>query len=341
MIDLKKRYWGIINPLPAATLVAIAQHAEVQGLAGLFAPQVYGPPFIPLAAAAAVTERLRLASGIAIGAVRSPFETAMAAVDLDRISGGRFILGLGTSVLSWTQGIFGVSGTKPVSQLRETVAAIRHIVRGAHRGLEPFEGEYYRADFKELQPTAPPVREEIPIWIAALRRKMVELAAEVGDGLIGHPMWSIEWALDRMKPEFEKKLAQAGRSREDVEVNLWLWAAPNPNEAEAIEDARATMAFYGGIKQYEPFFEALGFRDVARRLQEGVQRGDYRTVAHLVPDEMVRTFVAVGDADKVRERIGRAWSFADSLCIVPPAYALGPDKLFLYFAAIAEAFYTT
>jgi len=337
----QKRYWGIINPLPAATLVAIARQAEAQGLAGLFAPQVYGPPFIPLAAAAAVTERLQLASGIAIGAVRSPFETAMAAIDLDRISSGRFVLGLGTSVLSWTQGIFGVSGTKPVSQLRETVAAIRHIVRGAHKGLKPFEGEYYRVDFKELQPTAPPVREEIPIWIAALRRKMVELAAEVGDGLIGHPMWSIEWALDRMQPEFEKRLAQVGRSREDVEVNLWLWAAPNPNEAEAIEDARATMAFYGGIKQYEPFFEALGFRDVARRLQEGVQRGDYRTVAHLVPDEMVRTFVAVGDADKVRERIGRAWSFADSLCIVPPAYALGPDKLFLYFAAIAETFYAT
>ena len=72
-----------------------------------------------------------------------------------------------------------------------------------------------------------------------------------------------------------------------------------------------------------------------------MQRGDYRTVAHLVPDEMGRTFVAVGDADKVRERIGRAWSFADSLCIVPPAYALGPDKLFLYFAAIAETFYST
>jgi alkanesulfonate monooxygenase SsuD/methylene tetrahydromethanopterin reductase-like flavin-dependent oxidoreductase (luciferase family) len=263
----------------------------------------------------------------------------MAAIDLDRISGGRFVLGLGTSVLSWTQGIFGVPGTKPVSQLRETVAAIRHIVGGAHRGLEPFEGEYYRANFKELQPTAPPVREQIPIWIAALRRTMVQLAAEIGDGLIGHPMWSIEWALERMQPEFKERLARAGRRREDVEVNLWLWAAPNPNEAEATEDARATMAFYGGIKQYEPFFEAHGFLDVARQLQEGVQLGDYRTVAHLVPDEMVHTFVAVGDPAKVRERIGRAWSFADSLCIVPPVYALDPDKLFLYFAAIAETFY--
>ena len=127
--------------------------------------------------------------------------------------------------------------------------------------------------------------------------------------------------------------------RADVEVNLWPWAAPNPNEAEAIEDARPTMAFYGGVTQYEPFFEAHGFRDVARRLQQGVRHGDYRSVAHLVPDEMVRTFVAVGEPAKVRARIDGMWSFADSLCVVPPIYALPPEKVLGYFGRIAETFY--
>jgi alkanesulfonate monooxygenase SsuD/methylene tetrahydromethanopterin reductase-like flavin-dependent oxidoreductase (luciferase family) len=218
----------------------------------------------------------------------------MAALDLDRISGGRFILGLGASVLSWSRGVFGAPEHKPLAHLRETVAAVRHIVSGAHKGLEPFEGDYFRADFREFQPTEAPVRESIPIWIAALRVPLVRLAAEVGDGVIGHPMWSVEWAVDRMGPEIEKTLARSGRRREEIEINLWPWAAPNPNEREAIEDARATMAFYGGVQQYESFFEAHGFLEVARRLQAGVQRGDYQSVAHLVPDEMVRTFVAVG-----------------------------------------------
>ena len=333
------RHWSVLQPLPAPILVAIAKQAEAQGIHGCFAPQVYGPPFLPLAVAAGVTERLQLASGIAIAAARSPFETAMAALDMDRISGGRFTLGLGASVLAWSRGVYGAPEHKPLAHLRETVDAVRHIIRGAHKGLEPFEGEYYRADFKQFSPTEPPLREEIPIWIAALRAPMVRMAARIGDGLIGHPMWSIEWALEQMAPELEAALAKAGRSRDSIEVNIWPWAAPNPNEAEAIEDSRPTIAFYGGVKQYESFFEAHGYLDVARKLQEGVQRGDYRSVAHLVPDEMVRTFVTLGEPEKVRERIGKLNGLADSLCVVPPAYALPPEKAMFYAGMIAQTFY--
>jgi probable F420-dependent oxidoreductase len=334
-----RKYWGFVRAMPASILVAFAKQAEERGMQGLFAPQVYGPPFLPLATAAAATDRIELASGVAIASARSPFETAMAALDLDRISGGRFILGLGASVLSWSRGIFGAPEHKPLAHLRETVAAVRHIVSGAHRKLEPFRGEYYQADFREFQPADPPVRERIPIWIAALRGPLTRLAAEIGDGVIGHPMWSIEWAVEKMAPEIEKGLARSGRRREQIEVNLWPWAAPNPNESEAIEDARATMAFYGGVQQYESFFEAHGFLDVAKRLQEGVQRGDYQSVTHLVPDEMVRAFVAVGEPDKVRERIEPLWSVADSLCIMPPVYALPPEKILYYMGTIAETFY--
>jgi len=332
------RYWSVLQPLPAPILVTLARDAEARGLHGCFAPQVYGPPFLPLAVAAGVTERLQLATGIAIAAARSPFETAMAALDMDRISGGRFVLGLGASVLSWSRGLYGAAEHRPLAHLRETVEAVRHVVRGAHRGLEPFAGRYYRADFAELQPTEPPLREKIPIWIAALRAPMVRLAARIGDGVIGHPMWSIEWALERMAPELHAALAEAGRRRAEIEVSLWPWVAPGPDEAEAIEDARPTIAFYGGVAQYESFFEAHGFLEVARKLQAGVQRGDYRSLAHLVPDEMVRTFVAVGEPAKVRERVARLEGVADSLCPVPPAYALGPDKALRYAAAIAETF---
>jgi probable F420-dependent oxidoreductase len=336
----QRRYWSVITPMPAPVIGMIAKQAEEQGLDGVFAPQVYGPPFSTLAVAAASTERLRVASGIAIAAARSPFETATAALDLDRISMGRFVLGLGTSVHAWTEGIFGSPHYKPVSHLRETVAAVRHIVAGAHKGLTPFEGQYYRAHFRELQPSAPPFRESIPIWIAALRPKLVELAAEIGDGLIGHPMWSERWTLETVKPAFEAAVARAGRKAADIEVNLWPWVAPSTNIREAIEDSRPTMAFYGGVKQYEPFFDAHGFGDVARKLQEGVQRGNYMSVAHLVPDEMVRTFVAVGPADEVRERVERLWTFADSICLVPPVYALAPEKVMAYSEAIARAFYS-
>lgn len=334
-----RRYWGFVSPLPAPALTAMAQQAEALGLVGIFAAQVYGPPWIPLAAAAAATSSLQLASGIAIASARSPFETAMAAIDLDRVSQGRFTLGLGASILAWSRGVYGAPEHKPLAHLRETVEAVRHIVRGAHRGLTPFEGRYYRADFAELQPTAPPVREEIPIWLAALRAPAVRLAAEIADGVMGHPMWSLDWAVERIQPDLAAGLARAGRRREDIDLNLWLWCVPNSDEAEAIEDSRATMAFYGGMKQYESFFEAHGFGEVARRLQEYVRKRDVASASALVPDEMVRTFVLCGRPDSVRERVERAWSVADSLCLVPPVYGLAPEKLGFYAAETAKLFY--
>jgi probable F420-dependent oxidoreductase len=325
--------------MPAKQLALAAQQMEAQGLAGIFAAQVYGPPWIPLAAAAAATERVELASGIAIASARSPFETAMAAIDMDRLSGGRFILGLGASILAWSRGVYGAPDHKPLGHLRETVAAVRHIVSDAHKGLAPFEGRYYRADFAELQPTAPPVREEIPIWIAALRGPAVRLAAEVADGVMGHPMWSLDWAVERIQPDLAAGLARSGRKREDVELNLWLWCVPNNDEAEAVEDSRTTIAFYAGMKQYESFFSAHGFGEEARRLQEYVQKRDAGAGASSVPDEMIRAFVLCGRPDEIRKRVKRAWTVADSLCLMPPVYGLSPEKLLFYAGETARLFY--
>src|ERR1700675_3456929 len=109
-----RKNWRAVTPMSAPAIAGQSRALEAAGLEGLFAPQVYGPPFLPLAAAAAVTTRIQLASGIAIAFVRSPVETAMAAMDLDRISDGRFTLGLGTSVRSWSEGMFGGTYGKPL-----------------------------------------------------------------------------------------------------------------------------------------------------------------------------------------------------------------------------------
>jgi probable F420-dependent oxidoreductase len=336
-----RRYWGIVAPLPARAISMFAQRAESQGLEGVFAPQVIGPPWSTLAVAASQTERLKVGSGIAIAAARSPFETAMAAIDMDRISEGRFVLGLGASVQAWTCGLFGAPEHKPLAHLRETVAAVRHIVGGAHKqeGLEPFDGEYYKGDYSTLQPQQPPVREKIPIWLAALRSPAVRLAAEVGDGIMGHPIWSVDWAIEKIQPEIAKGLKRGGRKREDVELNLWFWCTPNEDEAESIEDARTTVGFYASLEQYESFFAAHGFRDEARRAQAAGRDRDVFTRRDLVSDEMVRTFVLCGKPDSIRKRIERAWEIADSLVVIPPAYGIDPMRMMQYQAEIAKLLY--
>jgi probable F420-dependent oxidoreductase len=335
----KKPIWGVVTP--TAAVAGQARLFEQAGLEGVFAPQVYGPPFVPLAAAAAVTTRLKLTSGIALAFARSPFETAMAALDLDRISGGRFTLGLGCSIQAWSEGIFGMPYGKPVAHMRETVELIRLVIAKAHTGeLKRFEGTYHRHDFSELQPTAPPLRTDLPIWIAALRGPLLSLAAEIGDGVMGHPLWSVDWATTKMPEATKRGLDKAGRQRGDIEVNVWPWVQISNDRAEAINDARATVAFYAGMVQYEDYFAAHGFRNEAMQLQEGIKRGDYLGVASLVPDEMVEAFVACGQVDEVRKKVAPLWEVADSLCPVPAPYGLPPEKVMAYGVAIANAFYS-
>jgi probable F420-dependent oxidoreductase len=334
-----RAYWGSIGPMPAAQLAAVAKMQEDMGLAGTFAAQVYGPPWAPLAAASVSTSRLLLASGIALAFVRSPFETAMAAMDLDRMSGGRFVLGLGPSVRAWSEGFFGMPYGKPVEHLRETITAVRHVIAGSHTGrMTDFEGKYHQLRFRDFQPLAPPLRPEIPVWVAATRGRLVRLAGEMCEGLLGHPIWSVEWARERVATDLKAGLDRAGRKRADVHVNLWFFVAPGEDVAQCLEDARGTVAFYGGIEQYESYFAAHGFGKEAKALQAAIHTGSYLEAARLVPDEMARTFVAAGTPDEVRKRIEAAWEVADSLTLVPPALSAGP-RAGEYAATIAQLFY--
>lgn len=337
----KKRYWGMVSPhMPANVLAGAAKQQEDIGLEGTWAAQVFGPPFSPLAAAATSTQRLLLGTGIAIAFTRSPFETAMAAIDLDRMSNGRTILGLGSSVQSWTEGIFGMPYGKPCEHLREATSLIRLIIAQAHTGeLERFDGKYYHLDFADLQPPPPPPRAEVPIWISALRGAMLRLGAEVADGIIGHPIWSTHWATSEIPKELKKGLARGGRERADVHVNNWFWVTPNRDRKQSIEDARACVAFYAGIEQYEEYFAAHGFRDACKALQEGTRRGDYRSVAHLVPDAMASTFVITGSPEEVRRKLEPVWAVADSLTLIPPVLSLSPEQTQAYAATIADTFY--
>ncbi len=116
--------------------------------------------------------------------------------------------------------------------------------------------------------------------------------------------------------------------------------AVSNDRADAVNDARATVAFYAGAVQDEEYFAAHGFREEARRLQEGVQRGGFAGAAHLVPDEMAETFVTCGTPDEVRKKIEPVWEVADSLLLVPPTYALPPEKIMAYAGGIASTFYS-
>lgn len=342
----QRRVWGVTTPqLPASMIAAMAKHLEDSGVTGVFAPQVLGPPFVPLAAAATSTTQLKLASGIALAFARSPFETAMATIDLDRMSGGRFVLGLGPSVKAWSEALFGQPYGKPLAHLREVIDVVRLLVAKGHTGeLTRYDGEYVQVDFTFFPKQEPPVRTEVPIWIAALRGALVKLGAEIADGVIGHPMWSSRWITEQVPGWIDEGLARSGRDRDAIEVNVWPFVAIDDDVAAAIDAARPTVAFYASAEQYLPYFEWHGWGEVARRLHARVDSGDMRTgsfasAASLVPDEMVRDFFIVGPRDECLAQLEPIWAVADSITPVPPTWGTDMGVILQYTQRIAEALY--
>ena len=326
----RRRWWAVMPTLEAPAMTHIARQMEQIGFEGCFALQIYGPPFVPMAATAAVTTTLKVGTGVAIVGTRSPVETAYAAMDVDRISSGRFILGLGSSIKSCVTGMYGEPERKLLSHLREATQVIRYVIAHAHKGLDPIKGTYFSADFEEMMITAPPLREQIPIWIAALQDKMTDLALEIGDGLMVHALWSADYTRHKM-PAINAALAKYGRRRGDLEINAWPWIAVNNDKRQAIEDSRATVAAYSGYKEYEPFFEALGFGAQARACQLSLGgHGDVSSIAGNIPDDMVEAFVACGSVDQVLERIEPYWGVVDSLCPMTPYRNLSMEQLTFY-----------
>jgi len=337
---MERNHWASLFFHGGMDLAAELKKLESYKLTGISIPQVYGPPFVPLAAAATLTKRLQLATGIAIGLVRSPFETAMAALDLDHLSNGRFILGLGTGPMHWTNGYFGMPYDRPVSRLREVVQILRHVEDGARAGtMKPWSGRCYQLQFHGYEPTSPPRRERIPVWIAALRPRMCELAGEVADGLIGHPVWSVEWSLGQAQQSLAVGAKRTGRDPAKIHFQPWVTASIHRDPTIAIAEAKGFVAMYAAFAQYQPYFEAHGFGPEARKLHEASSSMRPAEAARLVPDEMVKKFAACGTPDQVREWIEPLWQRANSMLILPPSWGLTPEQLSAKAAAIAETFW--
>lgn len=339
-MSAKLRIWAQLPPMPREPLIAAVQRFESAALEGIWCSQTFGAPFGPLSAAAVASRQLKLGTGIALAFVRSPLETACNIMDLDLLSGGRSVLGLGSSAKSLTEDAFGAPYGKPLRHMREVIKFIRLIIAKAHTGeLGVLEGEYHRLDLRHFRTFAPPVRPDIPIYLPAVFEKACEMAGEIGDGLLGHPLWNEHWIAEKAIPALRRGLAKTNRERGAVTLNLQMFVAVNPDRRAAIEDARPSVAYYSQSPQYLPYFDEIGFGAEARALQECFARGDMAGMVAACSDAMVESIAIVGSAADVRRRMLERTRDADACTPVIPHYALTQDKLDYYSAGIADVFY--
>jgi probable F420-dependent oxidoreductase len=319
-----------------------ARDLEARGYAGVWASEADHDPFLPLLTAGLATERLQVGTAIAVAFARSPMTLAMTAHDLQRYTGGRFVLGLGSQVKPHVERRFSMPWSPPVERMREYVAALRAIWSAWQDGTRlRFQGEHYQHTL--MTPMFSPQAHEWgapPVHLAAVGPGMTRLAGEVADGLLAHGFTTARYLRERTLPLLTEGLEAAGRAREEVTVSLPGFVVTGRTDAERAEAAaavKATIAFYGSTPAYRPVLELHGWDSLADELHAlSVSRREDKWTAmrDLVDDEVLDTFAVVGEPAEVGPAVRARF---DGLVDRFSVYASYPAPLDLW-DPLADAF---
>ncbi|MEZ5372137.1 MAG: TIGR03617 family F420-dependent LLM class oxidoreductase [Microthrixaceae bacterium] len=267
-------------------------------------------PFLPLAVASQHTERLQLGTAIAIAFARTPMTLANAGWDLQTITGGRFVLGLGSQIRPHVEQRFGMPWSRPAARMREMVLAIRAIWAAWETG-EPldFTGEFYAhtrmapAFDPGPNPFGPP-----PILTAGFGPRMTEVAGEVADGFLVHPLNTRRSLEELTLPAIARGAARARRSPGDVELTCVTIVVTGRDEDEmrrSREAVRGQLAFYGTTPAYRPVLDLHGRGDLHRQLKARARRGEWESMAELIDDEFLEEVAVVGEPDSIAPALRR------------------------------------
>jgi probable F420-dependent oxidoreductase len=287
---------------------AMAASLEEAGYDGAYTFEGQSDPFISVAAAAMNTQKMELMTSIAVAFARNPMNLAYLGNDLQNLSGGRFILGLGAQVKAHIERRFGMPWSKPASRMREMVMAIRTIWDCWQTGEKlRFEGEFYQHTLMSPIFSPPPNAHGMPkIFIAGVGPRMTEVAAEVGDGYFLHPFNTQKSMNDLSLPAIDRGLTNANKSRVDYCISAQVVCATGLDEEStqaAVASARNQIAFYASTPAYLPVLECHGWEGLQAEANKLIRAGDWADLATLIDDDILNTFAVVGTPLVVAKKI--------------------------------------
>ncbi len=315
--------------LPIRAMHALARDVEDAGFAGLWITESGRTAYGACTAAALATEHLDLGTGIAVAFPRSPMVTAQAAWELQEATGGRFVLGLGTQVKGHVERRYSSPFEHPGPRLREYVRALKAIFR-AFRGEAPlaFEGDFYRFSLLPAMWSPGAIdAPDPPVYLAGVNPWMCRAIGEVADGIHVHPLHSLRYLDEVVRPNLEAGAQKGGRDPNNVAVVCPLLTIVGDTDEELAtwrERARLQLAFYGSTRTYSRVFEVHGWDGTSERLHEQQAKGDFGAMAKTFTDEMLDVFTLTSTWD------GLADAIVDR-------YRDGTDRVICYFATTGWA----
>ncbi len=286
--------WALTVPftgVPLNQMKPIVERAEAAGYDDLWSGETSGPDgFTPLVLAAAWTERLRLGTGVVNVFTRGPAVLAQHAASLQDASGGRFCLGIGSSSNVIVERWNGIPFEKPLTKVRETIEALRPVLAG-ERGPGGFK--------LDVAPDPPP-----PIYVAALRERMLRLGGALGDGVFVNflPLSGLPAVIAQIRAGEAEAASPKQEGSSDVLCRFFC--IPQPAE-EALPLARWMFSAYATVPVYEAFFRWLGWGEAIDPMVEAWNGGDRQRARELAPEDLIREIFIFGAPDEQKERLSQ------------------------------------
>ena len=311
-----------------------AADLESAGYSGAWTAETAHDPFLPLAVAAANTSEIELGTAIAVAFARNPMLLANIGWDLQALSKGRFVLGLGSQIKPHITKRFSMEWSKPAARMREMIQAVRAIWDTWEHGTPlAFRGEFYKHTL--MTPFFTPDRAELgdfgvpKIFLAGVGELMTEVAGEVCDGFFCHGFTTEKYLREVTIPALERGRAKVGKTMDDFELvgpSFVVTGTTDEEMEQAITGTRQQIAFYGSTPAYRKVLEVHGWGGLQDELNALSKQGKWQEMGTLIDDEILNTFAVVGPPESIAPELGRRYGdVIDRLSFYAP-YQSDPER---------------
>ena len=307
--------------------VDLGVRAERAGFDGVYACEFFNQNTFPvLGALAQATERIRLGTAIASAFVRSPLTHATAFMDIDELSGGRAVVGLGSGTARMNEEWFGTPFSKPAARMQELVVLLRELFAGSGKLGFRFQGEFY--DLKIPVYNRPgAARDRLPIWVAGVNRHMMRASGRVADALVGHPIATRRWHREVTLPTLREAEAEAGRASGACRLVPYVLTSLHPDREKAIRNAKGQIGFYYTVSVYRTILDYHGLPEVADACRKALATFDIKAMAEAIPDSLVDEIAIACPPDEARDRLAQWNDLADEVLLYAPQIGVAPGHV--------------
>lgn len=312
------------------SVVQSVADSEKAGYDGFWTAETSHDPFFPLVIAAEHSTDIELGTGIAVAFARNPMTMAQIGNDMQLMSQGRFLLGLGSQIKPHITKRFSMPWSSPAARMREFVLAMRAIWDAWAQGAKlDFRGDFYTHTLMTpfFDPGPNPFGNP-KVFLAAVGEKMTEVVGETCDGMLCHGFTTERYLREVTLPALDRGLEKASKSRSDLELSLPSFVVTGTNEEEMAASAkgvRQQIAFYGSTPAYRPVLDLHGWGGLQEELNTLSKQGEWVKMGEMITDDMLHTFAVVGEPTKLAsELLARYGDVVDRISFYAP-YKSEPD----------------